>query len=131
MISMSRLLSLAGLVPSGAKMLSFWSLFAFPHIPFMFPISKTEGIICRYWIQLPATIYFIIVPEGSVICQLFKKKPKSSHSLLKTHCKNMSYHKIIRIVHLLKFVLIQKININNFFLNKPSIAPLQFTTYII
>lgn len=47
MLSMSSLLSLAGVLPSGATKSSVLSPFALPQIPSTLPISKTEGIIWR------------------------------------------------------------------------------------
>lgn len=67
MLSMSSLLSLAGVLPSGATKSSESSPFASPQIPSKLPISKTEGIIWRCWIQSLYTLYFTEVPEGRVI----------------------------------------------------------------
>lgn len=67
MLSMSSLLSLAGVLPSGATKSSESSPFASPQIPSKLPISKTEGIIWRCWIQSLYTLYFTVVPEGTVI----------------------------------------------------------------
>lgn len=68
MSSMSALLLLIGVLPSGATKSSESFLFGLPHIPSTLSISKTEGIIWRCWIQVLCTLYLTLVPEGREIC---------------------------------------------------------------